>query len=691
MAVHKVVPVPENADLKRQSLEVPGTKRPGQTAHYRNAIFGYVDLNTPGALTTLPEIFDAGYALSKDLTFLGHRPVVSKSPLKYADHYVWQTYAQVDDRRRNLGSAIHTLFENGTVGGGELPTVGLWSPNRPEWVVVELALNAYGKVGVSLYDTLGDEAVEYIIDHAHITMIFTTSYHLARLLKAAPRHSHLKLIVVIDELEPEARRLAEVWSQTQGIKVDELSELENFGKKHRQDIIHPAPTDLATICYTSGTTSVPKGVMLTHGNLATAAQSNLYGYAIGAEDRAILLSYLPLAHIYERINQLAMIALGASIGFFTGDPLRLLEDAQVLKPNYFPSVPRVLNRIYQAAMVAGDVPGVKGAIFRHAVRTKLDNLYSTGAVTHPLWDRLVFRKVRAALGGNLKLVVSGSAPISGEVLDFLKIALACEITEGYGMTETGAVCTRCLPGDPTSGGTVGPPQPAIELKLVDVPGMNYTAEDKPFPRGEICCRGPTVFTLYYKDERNTKETVEADGWVRTGDIGEIDDFGRFRVIDRVKNIMKLSQGEYVALEKIENVYSRIPVAMQVFVYGSSLKSYLIGVVVPDPVQFATFASRVLERKIDPEDVKVLMELCADSRIADVMLAELNKVAAKSLKGFEQLKRVHLSLDPFTVDDNTLTPTLKIRRRDAYNKYKVVLDSLYELPDPSPPELVSVKL
>ncbi|KAI9465975.1 acetyl-CoA synthetase-like protein [Lactarius psammicola] len=685
MTAHKVVPVPDNADLKRQALEVPGTKRPGQTAHYRNAIFGYVDLNTPDALTTLPEIFDSGYALSKDLTFLGHRRVTSKSPLKYADHYIWQTYAQVDERRRNLGSAIHALFENGTVGGGELPTVGLWSPNRPEWVVVELALNAYGKVGVSLYDTLGDEAVG-TIDHAHITMIFATSYHLPRLLKAAPRHPHLKLIVVIDELEPEAKRLAEVWSQAQGIKVEELSELENYGKKHRRDIIRPSPSDLATICYTS------VSVMLTHGNLATAAQSNLYGYAIGPEDRAILLSYLPLAHIYERINQLAMIALGASIGFFSGDPLRLLEDAQVLKPNFFPSVPRVLNRIYQAAMVAGDVPGVKGAIFRRAVRTKLDNLYSTGAVTHPLWDRLVFRKIRAVLGGNLKLVVSGSAPISGEVLDFLKIALACEITEGnYGMTENSAVCTRCLPGDPTSGGTVGPPQPAIEMKLVDVPAMKYTAEDKPFPRGEICCRGPTVFTLYYKDEKNTNEAVEADGWVRTGDIGEIDDCGRFRVIDRVKNIMKLSQGEYVALEKVENVYSRIPVAMQVFVHGSSLKSYLIGVVIPDPVQFAVFASRVLERGVDPTDVKVLKELCTDSRIADVMLAELNKVAAKSLKGFEQLKRIHLSLDPFTVEDNTLTPTLKIRRRDAYNKYKVVLDSLYELPDPSPSESVSVKL
>jgi long-chain acyl-CoA synthetase len=251
MAVHKVVPVPDNADLRRQALEVPGTKRAGQTAHYRNAIFGYVDLNTPGALTTLPEVFDSGYALSKDLTFLGHRPLASKRPLKYADHYVWQTYAQVDKRRRNLGSGIHALFENGTVGGGELPTVGLWSTNRPEWVVIELALNAYAKVGVSLYDTLGDEAVEYIIDHAHITIIFTTSSHLGRLLKAAPRHPHLKLIVVIDELEPEAKRLAEVWSQAQGVKLEELSELENYGRQHRRDVIRPSPSDLATICYTS--------------------------------------------------------------------------------------------------------------------------------------------------------------------------------------------------------------------------------------------------------------------------------------------------------------------------------------------------------------------------------------------------------------------------------------------------------
>ncbi|KAH9997491.1 hypothetical protein BJV77DRAFT_1078521 [Russula vinacea] len=684
MPAHKAIPIPPNFDFKRQAFQDPGTKRPGQTAHYRNAPFGYVDLDTPGVLSTLPEVFDSGYTESKNNTFLGHRPVVSKNPLTYAHHYVWQTYAEVDERRRHIGSAIHTLFENGTVGGGEHPTVGLWSLNRPEWVIVELALNAYGKVGVSLYDTLGDEAVGAFrfIDHAHLTVVFTTSNHLAALLRGAPHHPHLKLVVVMDELDPETKRFAKAWSQTVGVKLQELHEFEEFGKKHRRDIIKPSPSDLATLCYTSGTTSIPKGVLLTHGHLAIAAQSNLCGYSIDSE-RVTLLSYLPLAHIYERVNQLAVIALGGAIGFFTGDPLRLLEDAQVLKPNFFPAVPRVLNRIYQAAMVAGNVPGLKGAIFRRAVQTKLDNLHSTGAVTHPLWDRLVFRKIQSVLGGNVKLVVSGSAPISAEVLDFLKIALACDVYEGdYGMTENCAICTRCLAGDPTSSGTVGPPQPAAEMKLVDVPAMNYTAEDKPYPRGEICCRGPAAFTQYYKDDKNTKETIDAEGWVHTGDIGEIDDYGRFRIIDRIKNIMKLAQGEYVALEKIEEVYARIPVAMQVFVHGNGLKSYLIGVIIPDPVQFAVFASRILERRVEPTDSQTLKELCREPRLADGLLEELNKVAAKSLKGFEQLKRIHLSLDPFSIDDNTLTPTLKIRRRDAYNKFKVPLDALYELPDPS---------
>ncbi|TFY82291.1 hypothetical protein EWM64_g1722 [Hericium alpestre] len=553
----KTVPLPPGVDYKRQSVAVPGTKRPGQTG-----AFGLFEVDVPGGLLkTLPEIFETGLARSRDYNLLGHRPLVSTNPLKFGDHFVWQTWAEVDARRRHIGSAIHHLFSAGQLGGGEYPTVGIWSQNRPEWQLVDFALHAYGKVGVSLYDTLGKDSV---------------------------------------------------------------------------------------------------------------------------------------AHIYERTNELCVIAVGGSIGFFTGDPLRLLEDAQLLKPNFFPSVPRVLNRIYQAAMVAGSGPGLRGAIFRRAVAVKLQKLRTTGENTHPLWDRVVFRKIQAVLGGNLKLVTCGSAPITAEVMDFLRIALACDVLEGkhtsvtlapmanphyigYGMTENGAVCSHVWPNDPTSSGTVGPPSAGIEMKLLDVPAMGYTSEDKPCPRGELCCRGPNCFSGYYKDEKNTKETVDEEAWIHTGDVAMIDECGRFKLIDRVKNIMKLAQGEYVALEKIENMYSSLPLVAQMYVHGDSLQAYLIGVIAPDPVQFAQLASRVHGMEVKAEDMEALDKLTRDQRVVDAVLEELTKEGRKNkLKGFEMVKRIHISMSPFSVEDNTMTPTLKIRRKDAYQKHKAALDALYAL-------------
>jgi len=398
---------------------------------------------------------------------------------------------------------------------------------------------------------------------------------------------------------------------------------------------------------------------------------------MGLPENPILISYLPLAHIYGRLCELGVLALGGQIGYFTGDPLRLLEDAQALKPNFFPSVPRVLNRIYQVAMAAGNAPGIKGALFRKALQAKLDRLHSTGAVTHAFWDRLVFRKIQAVLGGQILMVTSGSAPISPQVMDFLKIAFACEVAEGYGMTENCATCTRSWHDDPTASGTVGPPLPINEVKVIDVPAMGYTSEDKPNPRGELCVRGANCFTTYYKDEKNTKESVDAQGWIHTGDVAEIDSCGRVKIVDRVKNIMKLSQGEYVALEKIENLYSSNPLVAQLYVHGEGLQSYLVGVLVPDPVQFATLVSELNGKKIAPEDITALSAACRDEHVIAHILTLLSKVAEHNeLKGFERVKKIHLSLEPFNVEDNTLTPTLKVRRKEVYQKYKKAIDGLY---------------
>ncbi|KAF8654112.1 hypothetical protein AX16_003645 [Volvariella volvacea WC 439] len=674
-----VIPFPNVIPYEKQAVEVPGTRRPGQTGHYRNAVFGLIDLNTPGVIKTVDEIFELGLSRGKNRPFLGYRKVVSKEPLKFAASYTWETYGQIDQRRRHIGSALTKLFRDGQLGGGEFDTIGIWSQNRPEWQLLDIVAQSYGKVSVSLYDTLGADAVG-IINHAHITVVFSTSDHIPALLKLAHKMPALKMIVSINDLSSDAKKILSEWGGAQGIKIQELCELEEDGKANPIDVIRGLPDRVVSICYTSGTTGNPKGVILKHKNLAMATQSYMYGLSIPEDP--VLLSYLPLAHIYERICELSTIILGGQIGYFTGDPLRLLEDAQILKPNFFPSVPRVLNRVYQAAMAGGNVPGFKGNLFRKAIATKLENLRKTGSTTHPFWDRLVFRKIHTVLGGNLKMVGSGSAPINPEVMDFLKIAFGCDVAEGYGMTENCAACSKTWPFDPTSSGTVGPPQPVNEIKLVDVPAMGYTSEDKPNPRGEICVRGVNCFSGYYKDEKNTKEALDEEGWIHTGDVGEFDSVGRLKIIDRVKNIMKLAQGEYVALEKVENTYASSPVVAQIYVHGDSLQSYLLAVVVPDPVQLASIASNILGKSIAATDIPELAQACKDSHVNAHILGVLSQEAKRNgLKGFETVKRLHLSMVPFSVENNTLTPTFKIRRKDAYNFYKTELDALYALGEP----------
>lgn len=196
--------------------------------------------------------------------------------------------------------------------------------------------------------------------------------------------------------------------------------------------------------------------------------------------------------------ELCIVALGYSIGYTTGDPTRFIEDIQVLKPHFVSLVPRVLNRIYQSVIVAADAPGLKGAMFRKAVADKLHNLRANGQHTHALWDRLVFRKVNAVLGGRLTKIGCGSAPFSREVAEFLKIATLADIAEGYGMTETCGCCSTAWPFDAQGGGTVGSLVPTAEVKLVDVPDLGYRVTDKPFPRGELLFRGANRFIAYYK-------------------------------------------------------------------------------------------------------------------------------------------------------------------------------------------------
>uniref|UniRef100_A0A669C3L4 Long-chain-fatty-acid--CoA ligase n=1 Tax=Oreochromis niloticus TaxID=8128 RepID=A0A669C3L4_ORENI len=598
-------------DLGLQSVELPGGERARRSVLCEDGSYltHYYD-----DARTLYEVFLRGLRVS------------SHGNLFY-NWILFYFFQQVIDRGECIGSA---LLHRGHSHTGD-KFIGIFSQNRPEWTIAELACYTYSLVVVPLYDTLGTEAIDYIIDRAAISTVICDVPEKARMILdcVSGKARAVKSIIVIEEFDSDLVTRA----KENGIEILSLKELEvriRIG-------FPPKPKDQALICFTSGTTGYPKGAMISHENVIcnTAASFSLH--------------------------QCVVLVHGGRIGYFQGDIRLLMDDLKTLQPTVFPVVPRLLNRMFDKA----NTP-LKRWLLDFAFRRKEAELKNGVVRKDSMWDKLIFKKVQASLGGRVRFMITGAAPVSPTILTFLRAALGCQFYEGYGQTECTAGCTMSMPGD-WSAGHVGPPLPCNAVKVVDVAEMNYLAANG---EGEVCVKGPNVFQGYLKDPDRTAEAIDKDGWLHTGDIGKWLPNGTLKIIDRKKHIFKLAQGEYIAPEKIETIYVRSNPVAQVFVHGDSLQACLVGIVVPDPDFLPIWAKKKgFEGSYS--------ELCDNKDVKKAILEDiLNLGKEAGLKSFEQVRDIVLHPEMFSIQNGLLTPTLKAKRTELRSCFREQIDELY---------------
>lgn len=672
-------------------VPLPHSQEPGFSPIYRNKLTkdGLISVPHP-QLNTTRACFKHSVAVNGDRDCIGERKVIGeKDGQPIFSDYVFETYNEVEQRQLNLGSGLYFILENNqfrnelhenVVYGGEF-VVAMFSTNRTEWAITDNACTSYSLTNTALYSTLGESTTEYILSITKAPVVVASADKLEFLINlklAYPEElANFIALVSMDKLAPTSALFALALAAK--IRLYDFKTVEKLGEINRVPEIPPTPETVYSISFTSGTTGArPKGVVLTHINAVSSITFGLQHTDLRGNPKTY--AFLPLAHIYERMNMLVAFFWGAGIGYPSIPILSLLDDVKLLNPTALILVPRVLSKL-EAAIKAQTTHNnnnvVLKAVFTAAITKKMELQASSdhNVGRHLIYDRPI-NALRSKMGMlNLKTFMSGSAPISPDTLKFLKAALGVGVTQGYGLTESFAGIMSSIPHEAVPG-SCGPISITTEMRLQSAPEMNYHA-DSANPSGELLLRGPQIFKEYFMNPEETAKALDKDGWFHTGDIARLDPTnGRVFIIDRLKNFFKLSQGEYITPEKIENVYcSRFGLAQQVFVYGDSYRHYLVAIIGLDPATVQGY----LSRKFNQPNLTLpqIVTFFKKSENKKILLHEMNASLGGSLQGFEKIHNIRVEFEPLTVERNVVTPTFKVKRPIASKFFKAELDELYE--------------
>jgi long-chain acyl-CoA synthetase len=554
-----------------------------------------------------------------------------------------KTYAEVGEivERLSLG-----LIELGIEKGDK---VAILSNTRPEWTYFDFAALTAGATVVPIYQTNSPDECRYVLEHSDSkAVIVEDDEQLEKIRQVRDRCPALEHVIRM------------TGSSEDAISAEELGERGSArgSAEWEERWRSVTPDDICTLIYTSGTTGPPKGCVISHGNYRAMLDMVLEVGALGDDELTYL--YLPLAHSFALLIQFGTVALGATLAYWERDPLKIIPNLGEVKPTYFPSVPRIFEKIYTAATAnAEKAGGLKKAIFNWAIRVgrKVRELERQGKEPgfllrrqYKVADEQVLSKIRGLFGGRLKLAVSGAAPINPEILRFFDAA-GVLVVEGWGMTETSTAATIATSED-FKFGTVGRPFPGCEVKL---------AAD-----GEILVRGPNVFKGYYKNPEATQETL-VDGWLRTGDIGEIDDEGYVKITGRKKDIIITAGGKNITPANIEAEVKQHPLVSQCVVIGDR-RPYLVALLTLDPEEAVTYAK---EHGL-PEDPEAL---AANDRVRAAIQQHIDRINERFAR-VEQVKKFRILPRDLSQESGELTPTMKVKRNVVADKYAGEVESLY---------------